>query len=173
MEIMRTMMSTDSASNCEPSRMVEFCGRATIAILGTTSGHVEKPMACAPACRNRSSNDIKGLFASMAEGSSVLEKELSLSDRYSESSAELQELATRGRNDIPSRVDEPYRRAIPGVHGRMVATRAAVAGEAAAESGEFSPYASPTQFRADLQVIDRSLRQFNDAIIADDRLLRI
>ncbi len=103
----------------------------------------------------------------------ALEKELSLSDRYSESSAELQELATRGRNDIPSRVDEPYRRAIHGVHGRMVATRAAVAGEAAAESGEFSPYASPTQFRADLQVIDRSLRQFNDAIIADDRLLRI
>src|SRR5699024_2734939 len=58
-----------------------------------------------------------------------LEKELSLSDRYSESSAELQGLAKQGNNDVPRRVDEPCRRAIHGVHGRMVATRAAVAGE--------------------------------------------
>ena len=99
-----------------------------------------------------------------------LEKELSLSDRYSESSAELQGLAKQGNNDLPSRVDEPYRRAIHGVHGRMVATRAAVAGE---DTAEFAPYSSPAEFRADLQIIDRSLRQFNDAIIADDRLLRI
>src|SRR5699024_3838147 len=99
-----------------------------------------------------------------------LEKELSLSDRYSESSAELQDLAKQGNNDLPSRVDEPYRRAIHGVHGRMVATRAAVAGE---DIAEFAPYSSPAEFRADLQIIDRSLRQFNDAIIADDRLLRI
>jgi len=104
----------------------------------------------------------------------LLEKELSLSDRYSESSAELQELAARGNNDVPSRVDEPYRRAIHGVHGRMVATRAAIANALSdTEQGEFAPYASPSEFAADLSVIDRSLRQFNDAIIAEDRLLRI
>lgn len=102
---------------------------------------------------------------------SELERELSLSDRYSQSSGELQELAARGNNDVPSRVDEPYRRAIHGVHGRMVATRASVAGELI-ESG-FDPYANPAQFKADLDVIDRSLRHFNDGIIADDRLLRI
>ena len=100
-----------------------------------------------------------------------LEKELSLSDRYSDSSAELQELAARGRNDVPSRVDEPYRRAIHGVHGRIRATRAVVAGDTAADGHE--PYASPQEFLADLDVIDRSLREFSDAIIADDRLLRI
>lgn len=100
-----------------------------------------------------------------------LERELSLSDRYSDSSAELQELAARGRNDVPSRVDEPYRRAIHGVHGRIRATRAVVAGDTAADGHE--PYASPQEFLADLDVIDRSLREFSDAIIADDRLLRI
>ena len=100
-----------------------------------------------------------------------LERELSLSDRYSDSSAELQELAARGRNDVPSRVDEPYRRAIHGVHGRIRATRAVVAGNTAADGHE--PYASPQEFLADLDVIDRSLREFSDAIIADDRLLRI
>src|SRR5699024_7357766 len=69
----------------------------------------------------------------------ALEKELSLSDRYSESSAELQELATGGSTDIPSRVDETCRRSIDGVHVRMGVMRAAVAGDAAAESGKFSP----------------------------------
>lgn len=106
-----------------------------------------------------------------------LEKELSLSDRYSESSAELQELAARGRNDVPNRVDEPYRRALHGVHGRVRATRATLAGTGQETSGESTgghePYSSPQEFRADLDVIDGSLRQFNDAIIADDRLLRI
>ena len=100
----------------------------------------------------------------------LLEKELSLSDRYSESSAELQELAEHGNNDVPSRVDEPYRRAIHGVLGRMIATRASIAGN---NNGEFAPYSTPTEFRAELDIIDRSLRQFNNAIIADDRLLRI
>ncbi|MDR7330776.1 phosphoenolpyruvate carboxylase [Corynebacterium guangdongense] len=100
-----------------------------------------------------------------------LERELSLSDRYSDSSDALQELADRGRNNVPSRVDEPYRRAIHGVHGRIRATRSAVVGSA--PSGKYEPYDSPGEFKADLDVIDHSLREFNDAIIADDRLLRL
>lgn len=100
-----------------------------------------------------------------------LEKELSLSDRYSEFSEELEELASQGHNDVPSRVDEPYRRAIHGMRGRMIATRAAILGDE--ERSVFDPYDSPDEFAADLFVIDRSLRQFNDDIIADDRLLQI
>lgn len=100
-----------------------------------------------------------------------LEKELSLSDRYSECSQELRELADRGNNDVPSRVDEPYRRALHGVLGRIRATRCALAD--APDSDGFDPYPTPQDFSADLDIIDRSLRQFDDAIIADDRLLRI
>lgn len=99
-----------------------------------------------------------------------LEKELSLSDRYSECSQELRELAARGNNDVPSRVDEPYRRALHGVLGRARATRSALAGESTVG---FEPYPTSQDFSADLDIVDRSLRQFDDAIIADDRLLRI
>lgn len=113
------------------------------------------------------------VLAYYVEQLAELEKELSLSDRYSESTEELQELAARGNNDVPSRVDEPYRRAIHGVLGRVSATRAATAGTPDPADGGFAPYRLPEEFSAELDVIDRSLRQFDDAIIADDRLLRI
>lgn len=100
-----------------------------------------------------------------------LEKELSLSDRYSEFSEELATLAAQGHNDVPSRVDEPYRRAIHGIRGRIKATRAAILD--ARRTSIFEPYDSPEELAADLYVVDRSLRAFNDDIIADDRLAHI
>ena len=94
-----------------------------------------------------------------------LERELSLSDRYSSSSKELGALADASHNDEKSRVDEPYRRAIFGIRKKVLARL----------EGETSPsaYASPEELKRDLDVIDRSLRQFNDDIIADDRLARL
>ncbi len=92
-----------------------------------------------------------------------LERELSLSDRYSSSSTELAQLADAAGNDEPSRVDEPYRRAIFGIRQRVRARRA----------GEPGGYADPGQLQRDLDIIDRSLRQFNDDVIADDRLARL
>ncbi|MDK6806279.1 phosphoenolpyruvate carboxylase [Corynebacterium sp. HMSC078C09] len=94
-----------------------------------------------------------------------LERELSLSDRYSSSSKELGALADASHNDEKSRVDEPYRRAIFGIRKKVLARL----------EGEASPsaYASPEELKRDLDVIDRSLRQFNDDIIADDRLARL
>ncbi|HCD4227957.1 TPA: phosphoenolpyruvate carboxylase [Corynebacterium striatum] len=101
-----------------------------------------------------------------------LERELSLSDRYSSCSTELLSLAEIANNDWESRVDEPYRRAIYGIRNRVRANLHAL-GEKKAPKGDFTPYASPEELQRDLDVIDRSLRQFNDDIIADDRLARI
>ncbi|HCD2522664.1 TPA: phosphoenolpyruvate carboxylase [Corynebacterium striatum] len=101
-----------------------------------------------------------------------LERELSLSDRYSSCSTELLSLAEIANNDWESRVDEPYRRAIYGIRNRVRANLHAL-GEKKAPKGDFTPYASPEELQRDLAVIDRSLRQFNDDIIADDRLARI
>lgn len=101
-----------------------------------------------------------------------LERELSLSDRYSSCSTELLSLAGIANNDWESRVDEPYRRAIYGIRNRVRANLHAL-GEKKAPKGDFTPYASPEELQRDLDVIDRSLRQFNDDIIADDRLARI
>nr|WP_082422153.1 phosphoenolpyruvate carboxylase [Corynebacterium oculi] len=105
-----------------------------------------------------------------------LEHELSISDRMSEVSVDLYALAERGHNDVPSRVDEPYRRALHGVRGRMLATITALIGEDAVE-GQWhrthEPYASAEEFAADLAIIDASLRISKDDIIADDRLARL
>ncbi|AIK85243.1 phosphoenolpyruvate carboxylase [Corynebacterium glutamicum] len=102
-----------------------------------------------------------------------LEHELSLSDRMNKVTPQLLALADAGHNDVPSRVDEPYRRAVHGVRGRILATTAELIGEDAVEGvwfKAFTPYASPEEFLNDALTIDHSLRESNDVLIADDRL---
>ncbi|WP_211438976.1 phosphoenolpyruvate carboxylase [Corynebacterium glutamicum] len=102
-----------------------------------------------------------------------LEHELSLSDRMNKVTPQLLALAEAGHNDVPSRVDEPYRRAVHGVRGRILATTAELIGEDAVEGvwfKVFTPYASPEEFLNDALTIDHSLRESNDVLIADDRL---
>lgn len=106
----------------------------------------------------------------------ALEHELSLSDRMTGVTVELVALAKKGRNDVPSRVDEPYRRAVHGVRGRILSTTAALVGEDAVEGSwhrDHAPYDDPAAFDADLAIIDASLRASHDEIIADDRLAQI
>lgn len=106
----------------------------------------------------------------------TLEHELSLSDRMSSVTEELRELADAGKNDVPSRVDEPYRRAVHGIRGRILATTAHLIGEHAVEGTWFKifePYSSPEEFAAELKIVDDSLRASHDELIADDRLAAI
>ena len=106
----------------------------------------------------------------------ALESELSLSDRMTSVTVELVALAGKGHNDVPSRVDEPYRRAVHGVRGRILATTALLIGEDAVEGTwyrEHEPYGTPDEFERDLRTIDESLRASHDEIIADDRLSTI
>lgn len=102
-----------------------------------------------------------------------LEHELSLSDRLSDISPELEELAAKGHNDVPSRVDEPYRRAVHGMRGRVMKTAATLIGTDAVEGTWYEahePYGSAAELAADLKIIDASLRSSFDGLIADDRL---
>ncbi|MDO4631581.1 MAG: phosphoenolpyruvate carboxylase [Corynebacterium sp.] len=105
-----------------------------------------------------------------------LEHELSLSDRLANVTPELLELAEQGHNNIPARIDEPYRRAVHGIRGRVLATLAALINSDAVEGSWFTkhaPYTVPDQVLDDLAVIDDSLRANHDHLIADDRLQRI
>ncbi|WP_055178675.1 phosphoenolpyruvate carboxylase [Corynebacterium lowii] len=105
-----------------------------------------------------------------------LEHELSISDRMSEVSVDLYALAELGYNDVPSRVDEPYRRAIHGIRGRMLATITHLIGPDVVEGKwhrAHQPYGSAEEFATDLAVVDASLRASRDDIIADDRLARL
>ncbi|AZA13636.1 phosphoenolpyruvate carboxylase [Corynebacterium choanae] len=105
-----------------------------------------------------------------------LEHELSLSDRLTKVTDDLAALAERGHNNVPSRVDEPYRRAVHGMRGRMIATQAALIGTDSVEGSWYAvhePYPDAAAFAADLAVVERSLRSTHDDLIADDRLAKI
>jgi phosphoenolpyruvate carboxylase len=106
----------------------------------------------------------------------ALRDELSMSDRLVTPTQELYHLAEASRDDSPFRADEPYRRALNGIAARLAATAATVLGRPVPGPDihvELPPYDSPDELRADLDVIDASLRSHGAGALADDRLLRL
>ena len=103
----------------------------------------------------------------------ALEEELSMSVRLVRISEGLQALAdTCGE---PARADEPYRRALRVIHGRLTATAAAILDrqpEYQLDLG-MDRYLSAGEFLADLDVVDASLRENGSSVLADDRLARL
>jgi phosphoenolpyruvate carboxylase len=72
--------------------------------------------------------------------------------------------------------DEPYRRALQGVHARVAATAREVLGEvpgAHRPHADLPPYGTPAELRADLDTVDASLRGHGAGALADDRLARL
>lgn len=102
----------------------------------------------------------------------LLERELSLSDRLTKVTVDLVALASRGHNDVPNREDEPYRRAVHGIRGRVAATAVNFFDESIIEGdwSEFTPYDSAEDLLEELSIIDDSLRSSHDDLIADHRL---
>ncbi|WP_347059337.1 phosphoenolpyruvate carboxylase [Blastococcus sp. HT6-30] len=105
-----------------------------------------------------------------------LRSELSMSDRLVTPTPQLYSLAEASRDDSPFRADEPYRRALTGISARLAATAVRVLGSVpggAEAAGILPPYESPDELRADLDVVDTSLRSHGAGPLADDRLLRL
>ena len=104
-----------------------------------------------------------------------LERELSMSARLVSVTPELDLLASTSGDDSAFRADEPYRRAIRGIRGRLSATALTVLGELPAHGSDdgHEAYTDPAQLQRDLGIIDTSLRRFGDETIADDRLDRL
>lgn len=102
-----------------------------------------------------------------------LERELSMSARLVKTSPELLELA--GPCDEPARADEPYRRALRVVHGRLSATAREILDRRPQHLIDLGlqAYETSDELLADLDVIDASLRQHGSALLADDRLARL
>ncbi|BDH57919.1 phosphoenolpyruvate carboxylase [Tsukamurella sp. PLM1] len=104
----------------------------------------------------------------------ALEQELALSSRLTSVSDEL--LALAAWDDSPKRADEPYRRALHGIRGRLSATADALLDgpldEPLADRVDIGAqrYGAPSELLADLGVVDASLRAGGDGLIADDRL---
>src|SRR5258708_29549920 len=57
-------------------------------------------------------------------------------------------------DNSPFRADEPYRRAIAGIHARLAATASRLADQ---PPGEIAPYEAPEELGADLDIVHRSL----------------
>lgn len=102
-----------------------------------------------------------------------LEQELSMSGRLVSTSVELGALADTCIE--PARADEPYRRALRVIHGRLTETAAEILDrqpEHVLDIG-MPAYQTPAELLADLDVVDRSLRAHGSAVLADHRLARL
>jgi phosphoenolpyruvate carboxylase len=103
----------------------------------------------------------------------ALEQELSMSARLVKVSDELEALADRCHE--LTRADEPYRRALRVIHGRLTATAAEILDSQPEHELDLGleRYLTPAELLADLDIVDRSLRSNGSAVLADDRLYRL
>ncbi|MCW2701159.1 MAG: ppc [Blastococcus sp.] len=133
------------------------------------------PFVTADALRRATTRQAETALAHHLAELEALRDELSMSDRLVTPTPELYAMAEASRDDSPFRGDEPYRRAMNGMHARLAATARAVLGRVpgSAPHAELTPYDSPDELRADLDVVDASLRSHGAGPLADHRLLRL
>ncbi|MEU7767868.1 phosphoenolpyruvate carboxylase [Nocardia sp. NPDC049190] len=104
-----------------------------------------------------------------------LEKTLALSARLVAVTPEVAALATTGYPDPATHADEPYRRALHHIRGRMTATAKAALSTVPSDGLDVGalPYPTPQAVLDDLEAVDASLRAGGDDLLADDRLARL
>src|SRR3984885_12639004 len=101
----------------------------------------------------------------------ALGAELSIAAHLADVSEELRALAGRSPDTSPHRIGEPYRLAVSGIYARLTATASRLDVETTRRPvGEAASYASVKEFKADLDVLDRSLISNNSGVIARGRL---
>jgi phosphoenolpyruvate carboxylase len=133
------------------------------------------PFVTAEALRRATNRQAETALAHHLDELDALRNELSMSDRLVTPTPALYHLAEASRDDSPFRADEPYRRALNGISARLAATAHAVLGRVPgpAPRTPLPPYESPDELRAELDVVDTSLRSHGAGPLADDRLLRL
>ncbi|MEK9952778.1 MAG: phosphoenolpyruvate carboxylase [Curvibacter sp.] len=102
----------------------------------------------------------------------LLGSELSVSDLLVGCSPEMRALADASPDQSEHRRDEPYRRALIGIYARLAATLQALTGTEAARHAVApqNPYASATDFLADLRTIEHSLAERHGEALTQQRL---
>jgi phosphoenolpyruvate carboxylase len=98
--------------------------------------------------------------------------ELSMSGTLAPVTPEMVALAERSPDHNPHRQDEPYRRALTGIYARLAATLHGLTGTEALRHAVApqDPYGQASQFLADLQVIERSLKCQHAQALVGQRL---
>jgi phosphoenolpyruvate carboxylase len=133
------------------------------------------PFVTADALRRATSRQAETALAHHLDELEALRNELSMSDRLVTPTPALYHLAEASRDDSPFRADEPYRRALNGISARLAATARTVLGRVPGPAPEtpLPAYQLPDELRADLDVVDASLRSHGAGPMADDRLQRL
>src|SRR5215217_1034215 len=104
----------------------------------------------------------------------ALGAELSLAAHLADVSEELRALAQRSPDTSPHRSGEPYRLAVSGIYARLTATAVRLDVETTrAPVGQAAAYADVAEFKADLDILHRSLISNNSRVIARGRLRRL
>ncbi len=95
-------------------------------------------------------------------------RRLSLTERLVDVDDALAALAEASPDRAPSRVDEPYRRALIGIYARLAATSQGL-GHVIRQRrpvGPAAPYAKSTEFIKDLDIVIQSLKQHKSELLA-------
>ena len=104
----------------------------------------------------------------------VLGSELSMAAHLADVSKDLRALAERSPDTSPHRSGEPYRLAVSGIYARLAATALKLDVETRRPPvGAAEPYESVKDFKADLDVLYRSLVSNNSGVIARGRLRQL
>jgi phosphoenolpyruvate carboxylase len=98
----------------------------------------------------------------------ALGAQLSLSTEHARVSDEVLALAELSGDRSSARGDEPYRRALSGIYGRLAATYRSLIGEEPPRRSSVSaePYGAPSGLRADLVAVARSLGADGGGLLA-------
>jgi phosphoenolpyruvate carboxylase len=133
------------------------------------------PNVTAEVVRQATGNAAYTAFGHYFNELTALEEELSMSARLVTVTDELNALADSCHEQ--ARLDEPYRRALRVIRGRLTATAREILdrqpGSELDDDLAAERYETPGEFLADLDVIDASLRGNGSGLLADDRLARL
>jgi len=112
------------------------------------------------------------VLAHYLEEVNLLGRELGLSSRLMATPREVLEMAEKSGEDFAHRRDEPYRRIVSGIYGRLAATAKALTGlEAVPAPIAVRPaYAAAAELAADLDLIERGLEEQGAGLLAEGRL---
>jgi phosphoenolpyruvate carboxylase len=121
------------------------------------------------ATRRQSATALNHHLASLLK----LSVDLSLSSRLVETTPALSLLADSSGDDSPFRADEPYRRALRGMHARLhaYAINALGAIDGPTPSVALDPYADLDELVADLDAVASSLRSHGSSALATKRVM--
>ncbi len=117
----------------------------------------------------------EAVLGSYLDGVHALGAELSVSAEHAVIPDDVQTLADRSGDAAASRADEPYRRALSGVHARLAATHLHLTGKPAPRPGGLKgdPYPDPAALRADLVTLAHGLAATGEALSSGGALGRL